>query len=812
MSKQILVNSNHYETRVALLEDGEIKQLHIEREEDKNVVGNVYLGVVKRVLPGMQAAFLELGLERTAFLYVDDIIDEPFGSDVDVLDEEESDDSDERYSESDSTEPSEGTTTETESAGEESEALVIEEDTTVAPIFVAPSLTPPEGREEEEENTDEEGEEEDDEEFEEPLSIPDNEPDFELTDAETETTEPAPVSAKEPEAPAEASAEPAPAFEPMPEEIRQKELLTDQVPEEDEGPQPGNEKPATERSGFQRDRYHQGRRQDSREPRRGRGNYRGSREGRDNRDSRDNRDTRDNRDYRSRDNRDRDNRDRDNRDTRDNRDNRSRDNRDRDNRDRDNRDTRDRDNRDRDNRDTRDRDNRDRDNRSRDNREGGRGPRRDGRRYESREGRSARQRPRYGNRNNKRRGFSRRRRSTANIQDLLKEGQEILVQVAKAPIGTKGARLTTHISLPGRNLVLMPTVKHLGISRRIESDRERRRLRDIFTKRLRVKGVGFIIRTVAEGKTFRELKADADYLIRTWQQIKRDSSQKRAPALIHEDLSLTYRTVRDYFTEDVDSLVIDNPSDHDGIQDFIGQFMPQLKNRVKLFKGPSQLFEHYGIEAEISRALSKKVWLKSGGYLLIDQSEALTAIDVNTGRYVGSKSLEETILRTNLEAVKEIAYQLRIRNVGGIIIIDLIDMESSSNREKVFNALQDALSGDKSKTNILKISELGLVEMTRKRTHEDLIRYLTESCPHCDGRGYTKSRRTVAFEIFREIEKEALSQTQNIVVFASPGVVSLLAKEESRHVGLLEKRFGKTILIKPDNAFHTEQFEVFGKH
>ncbi|NBX76185.1 MAG: Rne/Rng family ribonuclease [Proteobacteria bacterium] len=768
MSKQILVNSNHYETRVALLEDGEIKQLHIEREEDKNVVGNVYLGVVKRVLPGMQAAFLELGLERTAFLYVDDIIDEPFGSDVDVLDEEESEESDERYSESESREPSEGSATDSESAGEESEALVIEEDTTNAPIFVAPSLTSPEGQEEEEESADEDGGEDGEEEFEEPLSIPDNEPDFELTDVETESPEPEPIAAKAPEAPIETSAAgPAPAFEPMPEEIRQKELLTDQVTEEDEGPQPGNEKPASERSDFQRDRYHQGRRRDSREPRRGRGNYRGSREGRDQDRNESRRHAQgDSRDFRDRDTRSRDNRD--NRDTRDNRD------------------------------------------RNRDNREGGRGPRRG--RYEAREGRSARQRPRYGNRNNRRRGFSRRRRSSANIQDLLKEGQEILVQVAKAPIGTKGARLTTHISLPGRNLVLMPTVKHLGISRRIESDRERRRLRDIFTKRLRVKGVGFIIRTVAEGKTFRELKADADYLIRTWQQIKRDSSQKRAPALIHEDLSLTYRTVRDYFTEDVDSLVIDNPSDHDGIQDFIGQFMPQLKSRVKLFKGPSQLFEHYGIEAEISRALSKKVWLKSGGYLLIDQSEALTAIDVNTGRYVGSKSLEETILRTNLEAVKEIAYQLRIRNVGGIIIIDLIDMESSSNREKVFNALQDALSGDKSKTNILKISELGLVEMTRKRTHEDLIRYLTESCPHCDGRGYTKSRRTVAFEIFREIEKEAISQTQNIVVFAAPGVVSLLAKEESRHVGLLEKRFGKTILIKPDNSFHTEQFEVFGKH
>lgn len=387
-----------------------------------------------------------------------------------------------------------------------------------------------------------------------------------------------------------------------------------------------------------------------------------------------------------------------------------------------------------------------------------------------------------------------------------------MVQVAKAPIGTKGARLTTHISLPGRNLVLMPTVKHLGISRRIGTDRERRRLRDIFTKRLQVKGMGFIIRTVAEGKSFRDLKADADYLVRTWAQIKKDSKVKRAPALIHEDLSLNLRSVRDFFTEEVDTFVIDNAEEHDAAINFIGEFMPRLKGRVKLFKGPSQLFEHYGIEAEISRALGKKVWLKSGGYLLVDQSEALTAIDVNTGRYVGSKSLEETIYRTNLEAVKEIAYQLRIRNVGGIIIIDLIDMESHDNREKVYNALQEALSEDKSRTNILKISELGLVEMTRKRTHEDLVRYLTEACPHCDGRGYTKSRRTVAFEVFREIEKEALSNTKNIVVFASPGVVSLLQKEENKHVGKLEARFGKNILIKADPSFHTEQFEVFGKH
>lgn len=394
---------------------------------------------------------------------------------------------------------------------------------------------------------------------------------------------------------------------------------------------------------------------------------------------------------------------------------------------------------------------------------------------------------------------------------MLKEGQEILVQVAKAPIGTKGARLTTHISLPGRNLVLMPTVKHLGISRRIDSDRERRRLRDIFTKRIRPKDVGFIIRTVAADKSYRELKADTDYLMKLWGRIKRDAKRKRAPALIHEDLSLGMRAVRDFFTDEVDSFIIDNAEEYEKVLAFIGQFMPRLKNRVKLFRGPSQLFEHYGIEAEISRALGKKVWLKSGGYLLVDQSEALTAIDVNTGRYVGSKSLEETILKTNLEAVKEIAYQLRIRNVGGIIIIDLIDMESMENREKVYQTLQESLGEDRAKTNILKISDLGLVEMTRKRTHEDLVRYLTEACSYCEGRGYHKSKRTVCFEIFREIEKEALGNNRNIVVFASPQVVGRMTKEENEHVKLLEKRFERQIFIKSDPAFHLEQYEVFGK-
>jgi len=526
MSMQILVNSNFYETRVAILENGALKELHLEREEDKNVVGNIYKGLVKRVLPGMQAAFLELGLERTAFLYVDDITDGPF------------------------------------------------------------------------ENSDEMGDEEN-----------------EIQSGEGERV--------------------------------------------DEGAKSTEFVHNEEKS--------------------------------------------------------------------------------------------------------------------------------------------------YDRRKNS------RHRRNVDIQELIKEGQEVLVQVAKAPIGTKGARLTTHISLPGRNLVLMPTVKHLGISRKIENDRERRRLREIF-RRLEFADYGFIIRTVAAGKSFRELKADADYLLDLWSNIQQEMKKKRAPALIHEDLALHLRAVRDLFTEEVDSFIIDNPKDYEEVVEFVSKFSPKLKGRVKLFRGPSQLFEHYGIEAEISRALGKKVWLKSGGYLLIDQSEALTAIDVNTGRYVGSKNLEETILKTNLEAVKEICYQLRIRNVGGIIIMDLIDMASSKNRRQVFEALQNALMEDKARTNIQKISELGLVEMTRKRTHEDLVHYLTESCHYCEGRGYHKSRRTISYDIFRKIEKEALSNNlKTIVVFANPKVCDEIEGPENKHIKRIEEKFSKKILIKRDESFHIEQFEVFSR-
>jgi len=917
MSKQILVNFSHYETRVATLENGEIRSLHIEREEDKNVVGNIYLGVVKRVLPGMQAAFLELGLERTAFLYVDDIIDQPFGGDVDLLEEDTeseggTDSSVELGAEDDGEPLKESYDEEVEEEGGRQKwerdvtevsakgPVTVETKTTEAPSEVTEESEEffeksPEERAEElvakgqvdeddedelfdsedaEEDEDETDEEDSDEENDQEEEL-DGEEDFEAEDSneapEMRVEENAEGSTEQVALDAKSGASKEPTQEvPASGEPSQTQEQSQNVTPGDvdhENDNVGNriERPRDNRQ----DRRPRGRnwgRGDSRRPSPRRDSHRNDR-GRDSYESRDrqgrDRDNRDdyyraprNRDEQSREGRsdyrsenyqdrdsgrdrarsyDRDSRgyDRDyDRDLDRSRGPRDRNERDRSERDRDrgdhDRNMRDRNDRDRSERDRNDRDlgerdrnDRDRGERDRNDRDRGdrprarqaRGPGR-GQRERNEGGRRSPRRPHHhgGRSRNPRRFQKKRARGSANIQDLLKEGQEILVQVAKAPIGTKGARLTTHISLPGRNLVLMPTVKHLGISRRIESERERRRLRDIFTKRLRPKDAGFIIRTVAEGKSFRDLKADAEYLLKTWARIKRDSKKKRAPALIHEDLSLSMRSVRDFFTEEVDSFVIDNAEEHENVLQFIEQFMPQLKSTVKLFKGPSQLFEHYGIEAEISRALNKKVWLKSGGYLLFDQSEALTAIDVNTGRYVGSKSLEETILKTNLEAVKEIAYQLRIRNVGGIIILDLIDMESMENREKVYQALQEALSEDKSRTNILKISELGLVEMTRKRTHEDLIRYLTEACSICEGRGYHKSRRTVCFEIFREIEKEAISNTKNIVVFAAPAVVTRMMNEEKKHVAMLEERFGKKISVKPDPAFHVEQYEVFGKH
>ncbi len=395
-----------------------------------------------------------------------------------------------------------------------------------------------------------------------------------------------------------------------------------------------------------------------------------------------------------------------------------------------------------------------------------------------------------------------------NTRDLLKEGREILVQVAKEPIGTKGARLTSFVSLPGRYLVYMPTVDHIGISRRITDSAERSRLKDIISK-TKPKDGGFIIRTASEGVSQRELKADIHYLTKLWDQIEESAKKTKAPALVHGEFDVVLRVVRDMFTTDVDRVIVDSKHDYDRIRKFVEKFMPSMKKGVQLYDSNEPLFDKYGIEVEITRALGQKVWLKSGGYIIIEQTEALTAIDVNTGKFVGKRNLEDTILRTNLEAVREIVYQLKLRNIGGIIVIDFIDMSEHQNRTKVFNALKEALRADRMRTTITKISELGLVEMTRKRTRDDLRNMLTDPCPYCEGKGSLKSPTTVCYEIFREIMRQGRNiKGRQVFVYVNPSVANLLYNEERRCVEDLESLLKKTINIKDIADFHMEQFEV----
>lgn len=400
----------------------------------------------------------------------------------------------------------------------------------------------------------------------------------------------------------------------------------------------------------------------------------------------------------------------------------------------------------------------------------------------------------------------------APIQDLVKEGQEILVQVAKDPIGTKGARITTHISLPGRNLVYMPTVAHIGISRRIEKEEERKRLKEIM-KELRPPGGGFIVRTACEGVSQKNIKNDLEFLTKLWKEIQRNYEKRSGAGLVHADLDVELRAVRDLFTEDVKRLIVDNPKAHKKVLKFIHQFMPKLKNNVELYTGAEPIFDHFGVELEISRALGRKVWLKSGGYIIVDEAEALVAIDVNTGRYVGKRNLEDTITKTNLEAVKEIAYQLRLRNCGGIIILDFIDMEKESNQEKVISALKEEFLKDRAKTNVMNMSPLGIVEMTRKRTRESLVRTLCEPCSYCDGKGFIKSKTTICYELFRELHRDQDDKAaEAIELHVHPEIADWLYDEEREMLEETEEKLGRRIIIKTEKAFHLEQFEVFSKH
>lgn len=399
--------------------------------------------------------------------------------------------------------------------------------------------------------------------------------------------------------------------------------------------------------------------------------------------------------------------------------------------------------------------------------------------------------------------------SSSHIEDLLFEGQEILVQVSKEPLGTKGTRITSHITLPGRYLVYMPLVDHIGVSRRIKDEKERKRLREVIQS-IKPPSGGFIVRTASEGADLEEIRNDMEFLLRLWENIQRRKDNVSAPCLIHSDLTMVLRVIRDILSPKVNRIVVDSKKEYENITSFINTYISKQKYDIILYENREPIFDAYGIEMEIDKLLGRKVWLKSGGYIVIDMSEALVAIDVNTGRYVGKRNLADTILKTNLEAAKEIAYQLRLRNIGGIIIIDFIDMEREGDREKVLQTLEEAAKKDRQKTNIFRISELGLVEMTRKRTRESIARILGEPCPYCEGSGLVKSKTTVCYEIFREIERTASKWGGNhIMVEANQDVADMLYEEERAEIEELEKRLRKKIIIKGKPGLHQEQFNIF---
>jgi ribonuclease G len=390
-----------------------------------------------------------------------------------------------------------------------------------------------------------------------------------------------------------------------------------------------------------------------------------------------------------------------------------------------------------------------------------------------------------------------------NICDILKQGQEVIVQIVKEPIGTKGARVTTHITLPGRYLVLMPNVDYIGISRRIEEEKERDRLREM-AARVKPEGMGVIVRTVAEGVDEEELSLDIDMLTNLWGKIVNRSNRGPVPNLLHRDLELVQRILRDTFTEDVDRLVIDSSYEYEKILDLLDILEPRLKVKV-ILDDRKNLFEDNNLDLEIEKALRNTVWLKCGGYIVIDQAEALTAIDVNTGKYVGSTNLEDTVLKTNLDAAVEIARQLRLRNIGGIIIVDFIDMNSEEHQQQVLAELEREIRKDKTKTNILGITQLGLVEMTRKKVRPSLAEVLQKACPYCEGRGKVLSEETVGINIKQQIYQMA-KQTgaDTILVEANPLVAARLIGSGGAGLRDLEARTGKTLYIRGSAEQHIE--------
>jgi Rne/Rng family ribonuclease len=398
------------------------------------------------------------------------------------------------------------------------------------------------------------------------------------------------------------------------------------------------------------------------------------------------------------------------------------------------------------------------------------------------------------------------------ISELLKQGQEILVQIAKEPIARKGARITSHIALPGRFLVFMPTVNHVGVSRKIASDEERQRLKRVLIGEKGNAPGGFIVRTAAETASDEDLRADIRFLINLWSEIKQRSDAAKAPALIYHDLNLIERILRDQVSDNFATIWVDSESEYERIVRFLNRFQPSLVRRVKLYTKETPLFEQFGIQEEITRALKSKVWLKSGGSIVINQTEALVAIDINTGKYVGKTArLEDTILKTNLDAIPEIVRQIRLRDLGGIIVIDFIDMDERRNRQKVTQALEDALKADRAPSKVLQFNDFGLVAITRKRVKQSLERTLSVPCPTCTGTGMVKSPTTVANELWIEMRKMTRHFERNDVLLrVHPEVVKVLKANNAKWLNELEEMIGKTILVKSDPALPPEQFDIQG--
>jgi len=714
----LVINCDLRETRVALIEDGVIAELHIERHAHRGTVGNIILGKVSRVLPGMQAAFIDVGMERAAFLHVEDLIrpddfEAYLSGDVGEIDKSDG---------------GRETTRDTESA------LAQDQDADSAadsgPAGGAAVEAEPDDDEELlvdsderdfDEDDDEDDEDDEDDDFDDDAG--DDADDFDDDDDLDSDHEGA-------EAPAAGGDDELDDDEDDEDDDWDED---DESDDDDDGPVATSDAMDTGR--VERRRPAKAVETDEEEEEESRSNRRRRR-------------------------------------------------------------------------------------RRRPGAPGGGGGGSGNQPKARPEGRSAQGRSRRSggpsaqrNRTSApRKGPSRNTRDVP-ITDVVKEGDQVIVQISKEPIGTKGARVTSHVSLPGRYCVFLPTVDHIGISKRIGSSSERGRLRKVI-EAMKPKSGGIIVRTVAAGLTKKSLKADLGYLMRLWSDVSKKVESARAPTILYAELDLVLKTARDVFTDNIAKIVIDDKEQYAKLVRFVGMFMPERVKDIELYKGDEPIFDAYGIEDEITRALSRKVPLPSGGYLIIDQAEALSAIDVNTGRFVGkgSGSLEETALKTNLEAVEEIAYQLRFRNLGGLVVLDLIDMEDRKNREKVYRALDQALKKDKAKTTINRISDLGLIEMTRKRTRESLSRTMHEPCFYCDGTGQIQSRTTIAYEILRQIRRERNTLAgYSIVVNAHPAVIDLLQSEEKASIKEVETKYMRRVKLIPRKEYHIEQFDLQGQ-